>query len=209
MKGIIKKDLLMIKNNYKSILITLVLYVFYSLQFDMNMTFFLPFMGFMICISTFSYDDYNNWHSYAATLPYGKINIVRSKYIVTIFITISLTIISMLLNFVLFDVGGDINIKESLSNISGELFALIFMMSLLFPILFKYGSEKGRIAMITIGFGLFGLVLLFSKIINVEIPYKILLFIDSYFIILFIFVSIILIGISYCISKKIYLKREF
>lgn len=209
MIGMMKKDLFMIKNNYKSILIALAIYVFYSIQFDMDMSFFLPFMGLMICISTFSYDDYNNWHIYATSLPQGKINIIKSKYITTICITILLTILSILLSFIIGSVRGTLNIDESLSNIMGELFAIIFMMSLLFPILFKYGSEKGRIAMMTIGFGMFGLIILLSKVVKVEISKNLINFLDSYFVIIFIIGLGIMIAISYYISKKVYLKREF
>ena len=209
MIGMIKKDLFMIKNNYKTILIALAIYVFYSIQFDMDMTFFLPFMGLMICISTFSYDDYNNWHTYATSLPQGKINIIKSKYITTICITTVLTIISILFSFIISSVRGTLNIDESLSTIMGELIAIILMMSVLFPILFKYDSEKGRIAMITIGFGMFGVIILLSKVVKIEIPESLINFLDSYFIIIFIIVSIILIAISYYVSKKVYLKREF
>jgi len=207
--GMIKKDLFMIKNNYKSILIALAIYIFYSIEFDMDMSFFLPFMGLMICISTISYDDYNNWHTYATSLPQGKINVIKSKYITTIGITILLTIISILLSFIIGSVKGTLNIDESLATIMGELFAIIFMLSLIFPILFKYGSEKGRIAMIIIGLGMFGLIILISKLVKVEISNDLINFLESYFIIIFIIVSIIMITISYYVSRKVYLKREF
>lgn len=209
MIGMIKKDLYMIKNNYKSILIALAIYIFYSIEFDMDMSFFLPFMGLMICISTISYDDYNNWHTYATSLPQGKINVIKSKYITTIGITLLLTIISILLSFIIGSVKGTLNIDESLATIMGELFAIIFMLSLIFPILFKYGSEKGRIAMIIIGLGMFGLIILISKLVKVEISNDLINFLESYFIIIFIIVSIIMITISYYVSRKVYLKREF
>lgn len=209
MIGMIKKDLYMIKNNYKSILIALAIYIFYSIEFDMDMSFFLPFMGLMICISTISYDDYNNWHTYATSLPQGKINVIKSKYITTIGITVLLTIISILLSFIIGSVKGTLNIDESLATIMGELFAIIFMLSLIFPILFKYGSEKGRIAMIIIGLGMFGLIILISKLVKVEISNDLINFLESYFIIIFIIVSIIMITISYYVSRKVYLKREF
>ena len=81
MIGMIKKDLYMIRNNYKALGVALVIYLFYSITFNMDMSFFLPFMGLMICISTINYDEYNNWHTYAASLPQGRINIIKSKYI--------------------------------------------------------------------------------------------------------------------------------
>ena len=75
MLGMIKKDLFMIKNSLKSIIFALIIFVFYTIMFDMDMYFLLPFMTLMISITTFSYDDFNNWHSFASTLPQGKINV--------------------------------------------------------------------------------------------------------------------------------------
>ena len=209
MIGMIKKDLLMIKNNYKAIIVAMVLFVFYSITFEMNMTFFLPFMGLMLCISTINYDEYNNWHTYATALPQGKINVVNSKYITTIGITLVLTVVSALVSIIISSVRGTINISESFSTIMGELLAIIFMMSILIPVLFKYGQEKGRMAMIIIGMLIFGIVFLFKEIIHIEISSNIINFLDTYLPIIFIVLSIFLLSISYYFSKKIYLRREF
>ena len=209
MIGMIKKDLFMIKNNYKSLVIAMAIFIFYSIMFEMDMSFFLPFMGLMVCISTLNYDEYNNWYAYATTLPQGKINVVNSKYLTTIGVTSILTIVSILFSFIIGNVRGTFNIDESLSTIMGELLAIIFMMSILFPILFKYGSEKGRMAMIMIGMIIFGIVFLVKDVFHIEISSDIIIFLDKYFLIIFIVVSIILISVSYYISKKIYLHREF
>lgn len=209
MIGMIKKDLLMMKNNYKSFLIALVMYVFYSITFEMNISFFLPFMGLMISISTINYDDYNNWHAYATTLPQGKINVVKSKYITTIGIILLLTVISILLNYIISSFKGIIKIDDYLSMIMGILLGVIFMMSIIFPVLFKYGSEKGRIVMIIIGLGIVGIGLLFSKIFSIEIPNNLISFLDLFFPIIFSVISVIMVSISYYISKRIYLTKEF
>lgn len=209
MLGMIKKDLFMIKNSLKSIIFALIIFVFYTIMFDMDMYFLLPFMTLMISITTFSYDDFNNWHSFASTLPQGKINVVKSKYITTISLIVITTIISVAFNYIMGGIKGTLNIEESLSSIMGELLAIIFMMSVLFPVLFKYGSEKGRIAMFMLGFGIVGLFVLLKKIVKIEIPTTLISFLDSHFLIVFIIAIIVLIGISYVVSKKIYSKREF
>ena len=209
MIGMIKKDLFMIKNNLKLIIFSIIIYLLYPIMFDMDMSFFLPFMSLIISISTFSYDDFSNWHSFASTLPQGKVNVVKSKYITTISLIVITTIISVAFNYIMGGIKGTLNMEESLSSIMGELLAIIFMMSVLFPILFKYGAEKGRIAMFTLGFGIVGLFILLKKIVKIEIPKGLIAFLDSHFLIIFIIAIIILISISYVASKKIYSKREF
>ena len=209
MTGMIKKDLLMIKNNYKSIIITFVLFVFYSIMFDMNMSFFLPFMGLMICISTITYDEYYNWHTYASSLPQGKVNVVKSKYITTLLITILLAILSFAISLIIVNTKGSVVTEEALSTIMGELLALIFMMSVLFPLLFKFDVEKGRIAMMIIGIGAFGIILLLKEFVKIDISPEFIKFLESNMVLIFIGLSILLVTISYFISKKVYLKREF
>ena len=209
MLGIIKKDLLMIKSGLKSIIVILFIYVFYTVKFEMDMSFLLPFMTVMICLSTFTYDDFNNWHLFATSLPQGRINVIKSKYITTIALIIITTIISIVVGLIIGKYRGNLNIEEMLSSIMGELLAIIFMMSVLFPILFKYGAEKGRIAMIVLGMGMMGLVILVTNTININIPQEFISFLDSYFLIIYATIFIILISVSYIFSKKIYLKREF
>ena len=195
MIGLIKKDLL--------------IYIFYSFQFEMNMYFLLPLMGLMICISTINYDDFNNWHTYAVSLPQGKSGVIKSKYITTISVILLLSIFSLLIDIIIGNFKGDLLIEESFGVCIGALFAMIFMMSILFPILFKYGAEKGRIAMISIGLGIFGLVMLVSKVIQLEIPKNLIIIFDLYSPIIIIVSSILMIAVSYIVSKKIYLKKEF
>lgn len=209
MLGMIKKDLFMIRNNLKSLLLAIIIYFFYTMMFDMDMSFILPFMIMMICISTFSYDDYNNWHSFASSLPKGKINIVISKYITTISLTIIATIISIICTFIISNFKTTINFSDAISSIGGYLFAIFILVSILFPFLFKYGAEKGRIVMFILGMGIVAVFILLKKVLNISIPANIITFFDSYGLIIFLVLSVIFISISYLISKKIYLKKEF
>lgn len=206
MIGMIKKDMLMVKNNAKSMLVTIMLYVFYTLMFDMDMSFLLPFMALMISISTFQYDDYNGWHAFVSTLPFGRVNVVKSKYVTTLVLIIITTIIGILFHFL---ISNQVVTSEYFSRLAGEIVAMIFMMSVLFPILFKYGAEKGRLAMMVIGISIVGIVLLVTKFIQIDIPISFIKFFNSYYAVIFIVISIIMIILSYHISKKIYLNREF
>ena len=84
MLGFIKKDIAMIKSNFKLIGILIVVYTIMGLMGEVDISFILPFMSVMIMISTFSYDNYNNWDAYSISLPNGRKNSVKAKYIATI-----------------------------------------------------------------------------------------------------------------------------
>ena len=209
MLGMIKKDLCMVKNTKFLFLMALVICVIYSFMFDMDMSFFLPFMGVISIVSTFSFDDYNNWHAYAATLPQGKVSVVKSKYIVTIILTTILTLVSILLGLVIGLIKNNYNFDIAISSIMGELVAIISIAAILFPVTFKYGSEKGRMVLIIFGLGLGIVGLLFSKVIDFKLPVELIMFVTKYSILLFTIAIVLILTISYVISKKVYLKREF
>lgn len=209
MLGMIKKDLCMVKNNKMFLVFALVICIMYSFLFDMDMSFFLPFMGVISMVSTFSYDDYNNWHAYAATLPQGKINVVKSKYVVTIILTVVLTLAGLLLGFAIGMIKGNYNFDEAISSVMGETLAILSIAAILFPVTFKFGSEKGRLVLIVIGLGLGIIGLLFSQVIEFKPPAELILFITKYHVLLFITTIVLILTISYVISKKVYLKREF
>ncbi len=67
-----KKDFLLIKANLKSMVIVFIVYLILAFQGTFDVTFIVPLIGIMLFISTFSYDDFNNWNSYAVTLPNGR-----------------------------------------------------------------------------------------------------------------------------------------
>ena len=209
MLGMIKKDLCMVKNTKFLFLMALVICVIYSFMFDMDMSFFLPFMGVISIVSTFSFDDYNNWHAYAATLPQGKVSVVKSKYIVAIILTTILTLVSILLGLVIGLIKNNYNFDIAISSIMGELVAIISIAAILFPVTFKYGSEKGRMVLIIFGLGLGIVGLLFSKVIDFKLPVELIIFVTKYNVLLFIGSIVLILTISYVISKKVYLKREF
>lgn len=209
MMGMIKKDILMIRNNIKVILVAILICILGSLTNDMTLLFIIPFMTVMISISTFSYDDFNNWHAYAVTLPSGRKSVVKGKYIATVLLTIVATIMCVLLSIIMSGFRGPLDLDETISSIVGSLFALIILISILFPIIFKYGSEKGRIILFIGCFALFGILAILAEVIKVDIPVSIISFLDSYALIIIPIISIVILFISYKISQRIYLKKEF
>ncbi len=210
MMGLINKDLFMLKNNYKTLIVTFLIYITYSFMFDMNMSFLFPFMIFMLCLSTFSYDDLNNWDSFAITLPKGRTNVVKAKFIITIVLLIIANLIGFGMELIVTTAKHNpINIENTLSTTFGILVALSLMASILYPIIFKFGNEKGRIAMIIVGLSIGGLALLFTKYIKIDIPLDLIQIVEKFLPFICLILSTIFLSISYVISKKIYSKREF
>lgn len=210
MLGLIKKDLLLIKANLKSMLIIFIIYFLFAFQGTFEVRFVVPLMGIMLFISTFSYDDYNHWNSYAITLPNGRKNVVRAKYIASLFLIIFLGIISLLLSTCIFYLKSkSLNFEEINSSLIETLFASIIIISLFYPFLFKFGSTNGRILLFIFVFIIAAIGSTISNFLDFSsIIYKMNV-LDQYFPFIFFLISIILLGTSYLISIKIFKNKEF
>ena len=210
MLGFIKKDLLMIKSNFKIIAILLIIYVIMGFMGEMDISFILPFISVMLMISTFSYDNYNNWDSYAITLPNGRKNSVKAKYITTIILilTVSIitTILSILISYYKLNI---VDFKLTIFNMTSIVFGTMLVLMFMYPMIYKLGVEKARIGIFIMVFGIIILGSILLQYININKILNSLSLLENYFLILIRLIIIILLYISYKISLRIYLKKEF
>lgn len=210
MLGLIKKDFLLIKANLKTMVIIFIVYLMLAFQGTFDITFIIPLIGIMLFISTFSYDDFNNWNSYAVTLPDGRKNVVRAKYIASIILTVVLGIIALAIGIgISYTKTNVINLDEIISSLMGTVLSSVIIISLLYPIVFKFGATNGRIILFAVVFGIVGIVALVSNFIDMTSVIKMINGLDNYSLITIPIISVILLGISYLISNKIYQNKEF
>ena len=209
MLALIKKDLLLMKNNLKLIGIMLIIFFFMALQGTYDLAFLPAMICIMIFMSTFSYDEYNKWDAYAITMPNGRKNIVKSKYIATLILVGISIIITLVLNITIGYINKNLDLEQIISIMSGCLLAIIIIESILYPIIFKFGIEKGRIGLFIVVFGIVSIISGLSKVLNVETPINFINFIEKYWFIIIPIIAIIFLIISYKISERIYLKKEF
>ena len=210
MIGLIKKDFSLIRANLKSMIVVFVVYLALAIQGTFNFAFAVPLIGVMLFISTFSYDDFNNWNSYAVTLPDGRKNVVKAKYLASIFLIIILEIISFILSIAInYTRTYPLNLEEIISLLVGTILASVITISLFYPITFKFGSTNSRIILFSVIFILAGIGTIISNFININFITNIINEIDNTPFILVPIISIVLLSISYLISTKIYKNREF
>jgi len=210
MLGLIKKDFLLIKANLKSMIIIFVIYIMLAFQGTFDVTFIIPLIGIMLFISTFSYDDFNNWNSYAVTLPNGRKNVVRAKYIASIILTAILGVAALTIGVgISYIKTNSINLDEIMSSLMGTILSSVIIISLLYPIVFKFGATNGRIILFAVVFGVAGIGALIAQFVDMTFIINMINGLDSYSLIAIPIISVILIGISYLISNKIYQNKEF
>lgn len=209
MLGLIKKDMFLIKNNLKLLLIIFIAFTITALENQKDLSFLPAFISMMMCMSAFSYDEYNKWDSYAISLPNGRKNTVKAKYLATIILILTTTIITTIISLIIGYTNNNLNIDNILSNTLGCLFALILIQSVIYPLIFKLGIEKGRIYLFVGIFGLSTIMGLLLHKIKLVIPKNLILLLNNYYIIILLVLMITFLLISYKISDYIYQNKEF
>ncbi len=210
MLGLMKKDFLLMKANLKSMIVIFIVYFILAFQGNFDVTFLVPLIGIMLFVSTFSYDEFNNWNSYAVTLPNGRKNVVRAKYIASIILTAVLgvmcVIVSMGINY---SKTSSMNIEELVSSLMGIVLSSSIIISLFYPIMFKFGATNGRIILFAVVFGIAGIVALIGNIVDMTPIVNAMNGLDNYSFISVPIICVILLVLSYLISDKIYTNKEF
>lgn len=148
MKGLILKDLYMMRKYNLSFLVILAVFMAVSF-FDRDNSFFTVYpllLAGILPVNLIAYDEKSKWISYASVFPYSRRKIVTVKYIITAVVyAVILICIFAVQKLKTAVYGGDIDY----GNILSVLAPLgIVPPAIILPLIFKLGVEKGRIVYI-------------------------------------------------------------
>ncbi len=201
MTGLILKDLLNLKQQMKSLLIVLAVWLFISVM-NGNGYFFGGFFVMyvvMIPMTTMSMDERSKWERYALTMPVTRTELVLSRYVLSLLTAL----VGLVLTFIVCWVMSK-NPVESL-NVSLALLCVgTIFASLVLPIIFKMGVDKGRIIMMIVFLVPFLLAFLLPKTgiqPNEAMLAKAIVFVPI--------AALVLLILSVYVSISIYKKKEF
>lgn len=209
MKGLIKKDLFVMRKNLKLIFLFAIIFSLSSLEKQTYFYIVPSLITMMTFMSTFSYDDYNKWDAYAITLPNGRKNVVKAKYIANIIVFILTILLTYIWMFFLATITQKINILELGESMFGVALAMMIIQSISYPLIFKFGIEKGRIGMAIGIFTISACVGFLFQNFSFEVNQGFLQFLDNYGIYLFSLVCILSLFLSCKLSERFYQKKEF
>ena len=171
MKGLFIKDLRLIKNQ-RNFLITLALMFLVLIVTGVDASFFMgyvPFLNLIVTMSTITYDEQDNSMGFLMALPVSRQTYVLEKYL----LSASFGVGGFAVTFVIFLItekaeGSSMTSGDYLLVFMGFLVFVILFLSLMIPIQLKFGSEKGRMVLFAIFFGIIGLVYLVNKVLTVD-----------------------------------------
>ena len=204
MKGLFIKDLRLIKNQ-RNFLITLALMFLVLIVTGVDASFFMgyvPFLLLIVTMSTITYDEQDNSMGFLMALPISRQTYVLEKYL----LSASFGVGGFAVTFVIFLItekaeGSSMTSGDYLLVFMGFLVFVILFLSLMIPIQLKFGSEKGRMVLFAIFFGIIGLVYLVNKVLTVDftqtafyqtitqLPMGILMAIALVLFVIFVFIS--------------------
>ena len=107
-------------------------------------------LSIMMPISSMSYDEAGQWYRYAFSLPIPRRTLVLSKYVLGFLVSLGGLVVSAIGNIIILALTNGENALESWLTIIGFLELGVIFLSIIIPILFKYGVEKGRLLIVVI-----------------------------------------------------------
>lgn len=226
MKGLFIKDLKLIASQKKFFIMAIfiaAIFVFSSGDVTFAATYIILFLS-MLTLTTLSYDDVNGGMLFLLSLPVDRKTYVKEKYIFSLINLLFAMGMSLAVCYGFALVKGlDVKLSDLLSSIVGMGLGMGVVVALTMPLEFKFGVEKGRMAMIAsvaiIAVAGMGCYKLLTEVLNVDVKgyvSELLVKLSNQGVDL----EVILIGgimvtllivmmISYVISNRIMRKKEF
>ena len=204
MKGLIIKDILNLKKNLRTTLLMIIVFTFMAYgsgdpSYIIGMT---VLIFTTMSITSMAYDELAKWDSYALSMPISRRNIVLSKYVLSIILSVLSVVISTIISYVLILLKSDMNGFELLLT-SYIVFGIsILFICVILPLIYKFGVEKSRLLMIGV-ISIPTVIFLAINKLNINMPgekqFIMLLKISPLLLIIFLFISSF---ISYRIYKN-------
>ena len=147
MIGLLRKDLFVADKSGRLLLVLALVFSMVPSLGAFGSTYAMM-MAVMMPLNSIAYDERCKWDRYAAMLPYRTGQLVWSKYLLSYLYTLLGGGIIILGAFLRGVTTGAADWKETGEMCVMLVIVMLFITALSLPILYRFGSEKGRLAMI-------------------------------------------------------------
>lgn len=151
MKGLIIKDLLNLKGLFRNLIITFLVFGgVFAVQGNSFFAGMIMLMCAFLVVTTMSYDDMAHWDKYALAMPITRSALVGAKYIIVLILIAFGALISSVLTLTMHAIKPSVDLAEGFGTIGVLIFVALFFVSILLPMIFKFGAEKARIYLMVV-----------------------------------------------------------
>ena len=143
MKGLMKKDFLMLWRASRAFLLICVLFIAMSAISQDNIIFlFMPIMISGLLPSTLlSYDERCKWQEFSGALPVSRAQLVSAKYLLGLGCMTLILLVTLIVHLIVRRFP-----PQTLLSMLGAIYGLsLFISAVSLPMMFKFGVEKGRL----------------------------------------------------------------
>lgn len=152
MKGLIIKDILNLRKTFKTTLLIIGFFVIYA--YGTNNPGYMISMATLILammpITSMAYDDMTKWDRYALSMPISRKDIVMSKYILSILLSMVAVLLSFIITYFFILPRSNMDINELLL-VAYVIFSIsLVFVSIVLPLIYKFGVERTRIISIAV-----------------------------------------------------------
>ena len=149
MLGLLRKDLFVADQSGRLLLVLALVFSVVPGMGSFGST-YAVMLALMMPLTSIAYDERSKWDKYAAMLPYTPGQIVWSKYLLAYFYTVLGGGIIVLGTFLRGITTGSADWKETMEMTVLMGVAMLFVMAVGLPVIYRFGSEKGRLAMFVV-----------------------------------------------------------
>jgi len=152
MKGLLLKDFCLLKKQMKLMVVFVIFYAIWAVaaKIPSMMGTMVILLSIMMPITSMSYDETGQWYRYAFSLPIPRRTLVLSKYVLGFLVALGGLVVSAIGNLVVLSLTNWENSLESWLIIVGFLEIGMIFLSIIIPVLFQFGVEKGRFLVVVI-----------------------------------------------------------
>lgn len=148
MKGLLLKDFYLLRKYCRAFIFMVIVFWAASLFAEDNafLSTYPVLLASVMPVTLISYDEREKWNLYSAALPYSRGQIVSAKYLtglLSVLVVMVMTVGSQTARMVY---QGVVSPKSVLAMMAPYIVISLIGPSVLLPIIYKFGTEKGRIA---------------------------------------------------------------
>lgn len=163
----------------------------------------------VVSMGLYSVDEACKWDRYAISLPVKRGTVVGARYLFLVLYMLGVIAVAFLLGVVVALInGGTLEILEQLATCGVGALAFMLINAVIAPVVYKFGSEKARVAMIIVYMVPFVGLTLFATQLEAAIAFIFGPMLPLLVVGAAVFIAALYV-ISWRVSTAIYAKREY
>lgn len=168
MTALLKKDLYLV-GKQSWILLGVALLFSFTPQFESFGSAYLMVLTMTLPLTTLAYDERCHWDTYLSMTPCRPERVVCSKYVFTILLAVTALAVTLLAGLLKSAfVHGEYDLIGNMVQRVSLLVVILTVNAVTLPTIFRFGVEKGRLTMMALMFGIFGIIVGGAKLIGEE-----------------------------------------